>query len=256
MYENLQLISPKTDSKTRFSIASNWSFAAQLDTITLTDYEVMAAAAEYPVVFSLAEPSHPLALLGGAGKNNYVNETGTWTARHIPARLGAYPFDTVEHDGTIILVRAADAPHFQKADGQPLYDEAGEPLPLMREIHEVAARVFVGTNAAKRLTAELEAAGLLMVAQVNVTIADGSVRSVNGFKACNEKALAAIDAKTKAALEASGAMTLLLAHRASLQNLGRLFPDTAAPAAEGDAAPAKKAAKPRAAKPKATKDSA
>ncbi len=255
MYENLHLISPKTDAATRFSIGTDWKFAAELNLITLTDYEVLAAAAEYPVVFSIAEPTHPVALLGAGGKNNYVNEAGTWTARHIPARLGAYPFDTVEHDGAIILVRAADAPHFQKADGQPLYDEAGKPLPLMGQVHEVAARVFVGTNAAKRLAAELEAAGLLMIAQVNVTLADGTVRSVNGFKACNEKALAALDAKTRAALEASGAMALLGAHRASLQNLARLFPE--APAAESEAAAApKKAAKPRAAKPKAPKDAA
>jgi hypothetical protein len=256
MYDNLLMISPKTDAATRFSIASDWNFAAQLDTVTLTDFEVLAAAAEYPVVFSIAEPSQPVALLGGAGKNNYVNAAGKWTARHIPARLCAYPFDVVEHDGQVIMVRSADAPHFQNADGQPLYNEAGEPLPVLREINETVARVFIGTKAAKRLTAELEAAGLLMVAQVNVTLADGTVSGVNGFKACNEKALAALDAKTREALEASGAMALLIAHRASLQNLARLFPAVAAPAAEAEAAPAKKAAKPRAAKPKAAKDPA
>ncbi|MES2606960.1 MAG: SapC family protein [Pseudomonadota bacterium] len=254
MYENLLLISPKTDANTRFSIASDWNFAAQLDTVTLTDFEVMAAAAEYPVVFSIAEPTQPVALLGGSGKNNYVNAAGKWTARHIPARLGAYPFDVVEHDGQVVMVRSGDAPHFQQADGQPLYNEAGEPLPLLRTINETVARVYIGTNAAKRLTAELEAAGLLMIAQVNVKLADGSVRGVNGFKACNEKALEALDAKTKEALEASGAMALLIAHRASLQNLARLFPE--APAAEAEAAAPKKAAKPRAAKPKAPKDAA
>ncbi len=104
---------------------------------------------------------------------------------------------------------------------------------------------------AARLTAQVQAAGLLTDAQINVKLSDGTLRAFSGFKAVDEKALAAINEATRAALIKSGAMAMIDAHRKSLANFMRFIEVKVAP----KAAPAKKEApakKPAAAKKTST----
>jgi hypothetical protein len=261
MYQKLTALSPSTDATTRLTLEQHWNFASKLESVALTSDEIPAAAGEFTIVFSLDTPSQPIALLGLNGKNNYVNQNGQWLAKHIPARLAVYPFDAIEHEGQVVVVRDTDAPHFQKADGMALYDEQGQPSPLLQQVTGMLGYAFNGCAAARHLTTQLELAGVLVSAQLNVALSDGTVHGLNGFKIFNEEALAALSAPALAALEASGALTLLNAHRASLANVGRvLFSPAAvqAPAAKDKApAKAKAGAKPTAskaaAKPAATK---
>jgi hypothetical protein len=237
MFQNPKLMSKTADAQTRFVRSTSWSFAADQTAVALASDEVRALAREFTIVFSDATPSYPIALLGLDDKNLYIDAKGAWRAEKVPARFAVYPFGSVEKDGEVFMVRAADAPHFQDPAGDRLYDDHGEPTTLLMLVSKMASQLHRGLANAQVLTAQLDAAGLLMDGQLSGTLNDGSPQSVGGFRIINDSALLSLDATVRAALEASGAMDMLLAHRASLANFANLLPQV-----EG-----KKASKPKAA---------
>lgn len=242
MFQQLKSISLATDAATRFSPASSYQFAAGLTTISVTRDEIKAVIADFTLVFSSDTPSYPVVLLGIDGRNKYVTEDGKWAASHVPARIALYPFASIMLDGQANLVRAVDAPHFVEAGGELLYQD-GKESPVLETAISAAVRTHIGLRAAAAMAAQLEQAGLLGDGHLTLTLADGSEHAVSGFKVVNEAALAALDDATRAALESSGAMDLLIAHQQSLPNFARLLPS----------AKVKKVGKPRAAaKPRAS----
>jgi hypothetical protein len=250
MFQDLKILSPQTDASTRYTNASDWAFAAELTAIPVTRDEYAALAQEYAIVFSNTAPSYPMAVLGLDGKNCYINAAAQWTAQHLPSRLAIYPFGSALIAGKTELVRYASTSHFDSASGKALYDEQGKPTELMEEIITMAARNHLGLSGVAALTQQLDDAGLLLAMHLDIGLPDGSQHAVNGFLAVDEAALAALDPERRAALEASGAMALLNAHKQSLSNFARLLT-----AADTPAAKPKKASKPRAAaaKPKVAK---
>jgi hypothetical protein len=224
MYQHLQPVSFETDANTTFTRPPNWNFASKLTMIDLTNDEMPLIAQEYAIVFTSDTPSLPVALLGVDGANCYLTPEGDWTAHHIPARVRFYPFSTTLSGNQVLIVRATDAAHFQGGEGQPLYNQQGKPAPVLELAKQMVADAHVGLVTAAHLTAQLAGAGLLADLTVQLAQADGTVKTFNGFKGVNEAALAGLDADTRAALNASGAMAMLDAHRASLSNFSRLLP--------------------------------
>ncbi len=222
MFQNLQVISRETDVHTRFTAGHVWQCAANQISVPATRDDVLNLAAEYVVVFSTDTPSYPVALLGLDGRNGYVTADGQWTSITIPARLKDFPFCSIVHDGEPLLVRAADAPHFKPQDGQPLYDDRGNGTDLLGKVTLAVARSHLGLQVAINLTAQLEAAGLLMEGTLSLTLPNGKVRLIDGYKLMNPTAFAMLSTVEIAKLEDSGAMAMLLAHQSSLVNLPRL----------------------------------
>jgi hypothetical protein len=248
MFQDLKIISPQADAKTRYSEVKDWAFAAGLTAVPVTRDEVEALAQEFAIVFSNTTPSYPMAVLGLDGKNCYVNAAAQWTAKNVPTRLAIYPFGSAVIDGKTELVRDVDAVHFNQADGKTLFDGQGNPTELMDHVTTIAARAHLGMKSIGELTAQLNDAGLLIDTELAVDLKDGSKQIVNGFKAVNAAALAKLDQGVRGQLEASGAMALLAAHQQSLTNFNRLLetllqPEVAAkPVKAKAAAPAKTAA--------------
>lgn len=257
MYQNLRTISPDGDAKTRFNTSKSWQFAASLPMISIAIDEVETLAAEYVVVFAPDENSYPMALLGVDGTNSYVTASGGWAAKNIPARLRAYPFAAATLPENSLLVRDTSAPHFDASEGQALFNEQGRMTPFMVEVKAFVETNHAGLVRAARLTGQLQAAGLLTEAQINVKLSDGTLRAFSGFKAIDEKALAAITETTRAVLIKSGAMALVDAHRKSLANFMRFIEVKVAPKeAAAKAAPtAKKTVTTKKAAPAASKAS-
>lgn len=239
MFTDLKIISAKADADTRFTRASDWTFAAGLTAIPVSRDELGAIAQEYAIVFSTTTPSFPMALLGLDGKNNYLGTDGQWAAKQLPVRLAIYPFGSRVIDGKTELVRDAKACHFDRADGAPLYDAQGNATDLMDEITTMAARAHLGMKAIASMTAQLQDAGLLTDTELAVERADGSAFTVNGFQAADTVALGKLDQAVRSELEASGAMALLAAHQQSLSNFKRLIEAVSA----ADAKPAAKSRK-------------
>ena len=216
-----------TDSQTCLSSPStHWTFARQQKLAPIALGEAEALAREYVLVFSKESegPSVPIVLLGVADRNVYVDDAGAWQASAIPARLRLYPFTLVagQTAGQYVVARDADAPHFQGADGQPLFDEQGQPSPLVKQTTAALIELQRSQLEAQALTEQLKAAGLIAERRIDVQLKDGNWRSYTGFLAIDEDRLATLDETTRDRLQQSGALKLLELHRTTLANFARL----------------------------------
>lgn len=226
MYSHVVPLS-SDDHETTFAPATKWDFSARQTAVSVALLEAEALAHEYVLVFS-KEPQGPsslIALLGVAGRNAYVDAAGQWQARTIPARLRLYPFMLAagQTPGQYVVVRDADAPHFQGEAGQPLFDGQGQPTPLVQQVTAALIEQQRSQLEAQALTQQLEVAGLIDERRIDVQLKDGTWRSYAGFKAVVEERLAALDEATRTELQQSGALKLLELHRKSLAHFGRLI---------------------------------
>lgn len=216
-----------SDTETCISSLSNWTFAAQETLVPVALSEAEALSREYVLVFSKeAEgPTTPLALLGVTGRNDYLDSAGNWQANAIPAHLRLYPFALVAGPtpGQYIVVRDADAPHFQGEAGQPLFDEQSQPSPLVQHVTAALIELRRSQLEAQALAQQLKEAGLISERRIDVQLKDGTWRSFAGFLAIDEERLASLSEASRNALQQSGALKLLELHRASLANFGRLI---------------------------------
>lgn len=216
-----------TDHETTLSPCNSWSFAAARTLVPIALNEAQALAGEYVLVFSKEADGStaPVALLGTSQANVYVNAQGQWQAKAIPAHLRLYPFALAQgaNPEQFIIVRDADALHFQGGDGQALFDGQGQPSPLVQQIVAALMDTHRSQLEAQALAQQLKEAGLIAERRIDVQLKDGSWRSYAGFLAIDEDALNNLDEPSRVSLAQSGALRLLALHQNSLNNFARLI---------------------------------
>lgn len=97
-YKNLRPLHLKDHADLALKEGAGYAFAAEATAVPLTVGEFMAAARDYPIIFSGTESPVPLAMLGlHRGENLFVDKDGKWQAgAYIPAYVRRYPFYLVE----------------------------------------------------------------------------------------------------------------------------------------------------------------
>lgn len=215
------------DQHLRLAPAPHWAFAAEQTIVPVSLAEADALAQDYVLVFSQEEqgPGLLVALLGAHGRNAYLNAQHQWAASAIPARLRLYPFALAQDPDSerFVVVRDADAPHFQGPEGAPVFDAQGQLAPMVQKVTVALFEQQRSEQQARELTGQLEAAGLLAAQRIDVRLKDGRTQGFEGFKSVLQERLDALDAPARAQLEQSGALKLLALHQQSLANFARLM---------------------------------
>lgn len=226
MNQNLRPLDT-ADRETTFVSPNSWSFAASQTLVPIALIEAEALAAEYALVFSKEADGStaPIALLGTGTRNVYVNDQGEWQAHAIPAALRLYPFSLAKgaDPEQFVVMRDADAPHFQGEEGQPLFDDQGTPSALVQQAISVLVEVHRSQLEAQALAQQLKEKGVIGERRIDVQLKDGSWRSYAGFLAIDEDALNNLDEPSRESLDQSGALQLLALHQNSLNNFARLI---------------------------------
>lgn len=117
--------------------AADARFAAKNQSVPMVLAEFPEASLEYPIVFAKSQDSQWIALaLTGlqADSNAFVDETGRWTGRYVPASVRRYPFILAEGENKqLSLAVDMDAPQLG-SEGDALFDDKGEPTELVRNV--------------------------------------------------------------------------------------------------------------------------
>lgn len=204
-------------------------FAAQAQAVPLLLAEFPQAALEYPIVFSKGADGVwvALALTGlQASVNAFVGEDGQWGARYVPASVRRYPFILVEN-GTEQFSVAIDLAATQNdGEGEPLFDDAGEPSALTRGAIQMLSDFQQQAKQTQALAAELEQAGLLSQQNLQVRLDDGRQAAVEGVWIIDEAKLRALSDTQVLAWFRGGQLGALHAHMLSLRNLVNLLERT------------------------------
>ena len=93
-YELVTPISNARHSEMVCKDRCRYKFAAESNAVPLMTVEFIAAAHQFPIVFSAdAEAVLPVAVIGlDANKSLFVANDGSWESRYIPAFMRRYPF--------------------------------------------------------------------------------------------------------------------------------------------------------------------
>lgn len=203
--------------------SGDYGFSRNVNAVPLTAVEFPMAAAEYAVVFSGDQESvMPVVILGMRGKENvFLDESGEWCAKYVPAFIRRYPFVfTSSSDGqTLTLCIDEEFAGFNREGrGQALFGEEGKPTPYVENVLKFLQEYqsqFQRTRAFCDRLRELE---LLEPMQATVSLPSGERLSLTGFQAINRDKLKALPAERLVELLKKDELELIFLHLQSMRN--------------------------------------
>ena len=225
-YESPVELNKQVHSKTRFiNEDRKYDFACNTNSVILSGVEFSEAGKEFPVVFvsDSDEKVVPVALLGLKNSENlFVDASGDWQGRYIPAFIRRYPFALAEVEDGLRVCIDADCGALQEKEGEALFDDEGNNsqflegiLDFLREFQQQHQRT---TDFVKKLQ-ELE---LFKPLNASVKLPDGGQLALQGLLVVDEPKLLELEDKAALSLFRSGELGWIYTHLASIVNLGRL----------------------------------
>jgi len=205
---------------------TDFTFAAETNSVPVTIPEFLLASQEYPIVFTLdGEEAVPVAILGfDKDAGLFVNEKG-WDARYVPAFVRRYPFVfSTSEDGqtyTLCIDEACTAIDRKGEKGDKLFEGTERTAYLTRMLDFVNAyqTEHQRTRAFGKLIASL---GILEPHEARVTRPGGGQSSLSGFHVVNREKLRALPPDQLAELIRTDAAELIYLHLQSVANFERL----------------------------------
>lgn len=202
--------------------ASDTRFAQKNQAVPLLAAEFPEACLEYPIVFTKGQDGQwlGLALTGlQAGSNAFVDAKGQWQARYVPASVRRYPFILAEGANQQLSLAADLAAPQLGAEGEPLFDDKGEPTELVRRLMDMLADFQAQARQTAAIAQKLDEAGLLIQQNLQVRLGEDRSAVVEGVWIVDEAKLRALSDDKVLAWFKGGELPVIYAHMLSLRNL-------------------------------------
>ncbi len=205
----------------------DFSFAAPTNSVILAGAEFIEASKEYPIIFvRTGERLAPAALLGlRDAENLYVDQSGVWSARYIPAFVRRYPFVLAGGSDVEEMTVCFDEGFsgFTTADeGNPLFNEQGEPAELLQNAVKFLQEYQAQINRTEVFVNRLNEFELLVELSARADLVNGKQFAMQGLLAVDEKKLLELSKPKALELFRCGELSWVYAHLFSLSNMGRL----------------------------------
>lgn len=223
-YKNVAALDSETHRDQRFR-RENFRFASDANLMLLACTEFSEASKEYPIAFTRAQDGEMVAVvvLGVRNAENvYVDSSGNWKGRYIPAYARRYPFIFSETapDQLIVCIDES-AEELGTNEGERLFDENGNASPMLLQMIEFMKSYQSDLLRSRAFIERLEKHGLLKEANANIRLRNGSEFAMSGIYMVDEGMLSGLDDTISLEFLRSGEMGWIYAHLISLSNLGR-----------------------------------
>jgi hypothetical protein len=189
--------------------------------------------AHYPVVvFKNPQDGqmHPVALFGlSQGENLYLGAQG-WEAAFVPASIQRAPFlvgfqedpnDPMAETKRVVTIDV-DHPRVSKEMGVAIFSENGGYSDFLQKVSDLLEAIYHGGIQNKALMAALEQHNLLQSMDLDIALADGSHRQLNGFYVVDDLALQQLDGDALDSLNKQGLLLPIYMMVASMSQLRAL----------------------------------
>jgi len=227
------LITPVSSARHRgWSVKpyDKFSFASNVNSVPLMAAEFVAAAHEYPIVFTLDENkvAMPVVVLGyDADRSLYVKSDGSWDAKYVPAFIRRYPFIFSASDDEQTLTLCIDEAYagFVRGDkdGERLFNDDGDRTPYLERMLEFVNQ-YQGehqrTVAYGKVLADLD---ILQASEAKFAFADGKEHALGGFYCVSREKLKALDPDKLKEIFTNDLLELIYLHLYSLRNFEGLI---------------------------------
>ena len=198
---------------------------AGMNSLFVAAVEFIDAARDYPIVFVEAGQGDdgrrevaPVAVLGlTQGENLMLNADGSWAARYVPALLRGYPLGLARTDAqnfVVVIDDKADA--LSATAGEPLFNDKGEPTPMLEERRKFVEQLETEAQRTRLLGRSLLELDLLQPMRFDATLPGGQQLSVDGFLTVDEKKFQELPEDKLPHLHKSGILAMIYAHQFSL----------------------------------------
>lgn len=221
---NFQAVSRERHAGKRWQRYTSYQFAAGDAVAALVLQELPRACMSLPVGFvKVAEGFVPVAVQGlHAGKNLFVAPDGRWLASYVPAAYRGYPFNLANNqEGQQVLCINEDSGLVSDTDGEPFFDDAGEPSKAVKDVLNFLTQVFGNRQSTQNVCAALHQQNLIQPWPIKLQ-SDAGEQTVDGLFRIDEAALNQLSAEGLDALRQAGALPVAYCQLLSMQHLEKL----------------------------------
>jgi hypothetical protein len=191
--------------------------------------EFRRLACEYPLLFRFDGEQRrfsALALFGFEPGENLFLADGRWNASCRPLAMTVQPFLVGRpRDGEAPAQVHIDMAHPRIAhdgEGVRLFDDAGQPSPLLEQAAAMLGALDDGYQASGDVMAALDRHALLEPFSMDVTLDNGAMHRLVGYHLVNEERLRTLEPAVLAELHADGHLEPIYMAMASVGNLAKL----------------------------------
>ncbi len=206
------------------------AFARNMHALPVSFNEIAPASRDYPVAFSSGDGGNTFTLTAVLGlqqnQNMFLMQDGYWDRRvYLPAYVRRFPFcmARVTRDGEVQSERVVCVEETAiTSDGDELFDDKGEPLPIWSQIQEFVTeyeRDLMRAEEFCKLLARYE-----LLEPISVTAELGEFKmELAGLYRVNREALSELPEETLRALLRDEAMEAIFVHLWSMGNFQRML---------------------------------
>lgn len=168
----------------RYKRTNDYGFASAINTVPVAGHEFFHCSRDFPVMFveTSAGSFLPVALLALTNRSHQLGDR--WEGVYVPAFIKRYPFALAENQDVVMIDERA--PHFQAPDGDPLFDEEGEPSLVLRDTLEYLDVLNKGHVQTLEYMRALKVKGLLSRCKSTVKLLDREIK-LDSFFVVNER---------------------------------------------------------------------
>ena len=250
-YEQAVPVSAEQHRNWALKPSVDYSFTRQVNSVPTTAIEFPRAALEYVLVFAGSDQhAMPAAILGIQDKQNiYIEKSGKWLGRYVPAFVRRYPFvfSSTDEKNFTLCIDGSFGGWSKDGKGQRLFDDKGERTEFLEKILKFLQQYQVEFQRTRAFCQKLKSLDLLEPVHAQFTTPDGQRRSLSGFMAVNRGKLKKLPADKLAELASTDELELIYLHLQSLNHFEGLISQAASkttaatpPQAKPSAAPAGK----------------
>ncbi|MFD2165768.1 SapC family protein [Thalassotalea euphylliae] len=196
--------------------------------VPVTAPEFAKASNSFPV-FIVKDPEsgrkRTVAMLGlETGENLFLNGD-EWTGLYAPQSVGMVPFSLgldPEKEKTLTACVDLDSEFVGEDKEMPLFDEAGEPTELLKNIEETLGRLYESEVMTERFIKEMEEANLLEELELVIGFENGEKKKIVGIHTVKEASLRELSDEQVLAFHKRGLFIPIHSMLASMGQLNRL----------------------------------
>ena len=227
MFTKLTPINKEAHANYKVTAIDNFNFASKFHIASAMVHEFVRAASVYPIVFLEDQDQdefRPVTLLSlDAGENLFVGKDGKWQASYVPAIIRRYPFALAkmpEQDNYTVCIDE-DSEYVGTEDGQPLFNEAGEPTEVIENVKRYLGELQQMEAFTKEFCHFLSENNLFTPLNMRVRALD-QIKNVKGCYVINEERLNNLSDSKFLNIKAKRYLAPIYAHLTSLSQIERL----------------------------------
>ena len=224
-HKRIEAVDPKRHGDLTLAPSVSYAFARETNWLPLNAAEFGSAARHYPILFRDDEQASPIAVVGvHAHQNLFVEDGDGWAEGcYVPAFVRRYPFLVAQREsGARTLCADVSSDLLHSGEGRPLY-EGEKPTQLLQSITRFCTAFAAEQERTHRFCAALVENDLLVERTVQLTLPDGHVVAMRGFRVIDEAKLRKLPEATLAEWARAGWLACTVVQGVSMGNFGRLL---------------------------------